>query len=169
MNVILCRLQWQLCYPPSCINFQKQTSRKSQSASSSSAGNNSIHEWVSVLINRNLTQNWEGYTGCFQVFCFLTCVNIHRSLASFNLPAALEDLSTESQTVPPSVLHKADKVRSAGGATRISQQMTDISGLLRKCESILAQVWYLIWLVTDIQIYPPLIIGSTSIYRFFKF
>ncbi|ELU02342.1 hypothetical protein CAPTEDRAFT_195229 [Capitella teleta] len=123
--------------PPMCPRMRTQS--YSDVLYADSSDNFAIHQAVSIFKSKRAERASQQVLRLRETTQFM-----NGSLASFNLPAALEDLSTESQTVPPSVLHKADKVRSAGGATRISQQMTDISGLLRKCESILAQTETLI-------------------------
>ena len=56
-------------------------------------------------------------------------------LASLNLPAAIEDFGGES--VPPSVLEKAEKVRSEGGIAVIAASMQELPELLRRNKDIL--------------------------------
>ncbi|XP_065157108.1 programmed cell death 6-interacting protein-like, partial [Atheta coriaria] len=56
-------------------------------------------------------------------------------LASLNLPAAIE--ITEGNTLPPSILEKAEAVRNAGGITALETLLNDLPDLLKRNTDIL--------------------------------
>lgn len=59
-------------------------------------------------------------------------------LASLNLPAAIE--ITEGNTLPPSILEKAEAVRNAGGITALETLLNDLPDLLKRNTDILDEV-----------------------------
>lgn len=56
-------------------------------------------------------------------------------LASLNLPAAIE--VTEGNTLPPSILEKADMVKQLGGISQLQQLITDLPELFKRNKDIL--------------------------------
>lgn len=56
-------------------------------------------------------------------------------LASLNLPAAIE--VTEGNTLPPSILEKADMVKQLGGISQLQQLFTDLPELFKRNKDIL--------------------------------
>lgn len=56
-------------------------------------------------------------------------------LASLNLPAAIE--ITEGNTLPPSILEKADAVRQLGGIGELQRMISELPDLLRRNQDIL--------------------------------
>lgn len=72
-------------------------------------------------------------TTCIPVFSFFSL------LTSFNLPAAIEDLSGEQ--VPKSVLEKAASLREKGGLGSIDHLMQSLPDLLNRNREILDEVW----------------------------
>nr|XP_022341810.1 uncharacterized protein LOC111135768 isoform X8 [Crassostrea virginica] len=61
---------------------------------------------------------------------------MNSTLASLNLPAALEDFS-DRQEVPQSLIDIAQKIKNMGGIKFLSKQMTDLTELLQKNKDIL--------------------------------
>ena len=66
------------------------------------------------------------------------CLFISSVLASLNLPAAIEDLSGDS--VPTSLLEKAQQLRNGGGVTALNKMMQDLPELLERNREILNEV-----------------------------
>lgn len=62
-----------------------------------------------------------------------------RLLASLNLPAAIEDV-TSSDTLPESIKEKSAKVKQAGGCDEIVRLIHDLPGLYKRNEEILNEV-----------------------------
>ena len=60
---------------------------------------------------------------------------LNASLASMNLPAALEESAGES--LPQSLKEKAKAVRAAGGAEKLQDLITDLPSLLQRNREIL--------------------------------
>lgn len=59
-------------------------------------------------------------------------------LASLNLPAAIE--VTEGNTLPPSILEKADAVKQLGGIDELQRMITELPDLLKRNQDILDEV-----------------------------
>ena len=61
-----------------------------------------------------------------------------RILASLNLPAAIEDLT--GNTVPPSVLEKAQQLKDKGGLSSIDNMMQNLPDLLQRNQEVIDEV-----------------------------
>ena len=61
-----------------------------------------------------------------------------RILASLNLPASIEDLS--GNTVPPSVLEKAQQLKDKGGLSSIDTMMQNLPDLLQRNREVIDEV-----------------------------
>ncbi len=62
-----------------------------------------------------------------------------RVLASFNLPAAIEDVCNQD-VMPESVRDKSSRVRNAGGIDALEKMRNDLPGLLKRNREILDEV-----------------------------
>lgn len=65
--------------------------------------------------------------------------NCFRELQSVNLPAALDALD-KPIGLPPSLLKKAEEVRSENGPERVEKSLEDVETLARRAMSILTEV-----------------------------
>lgn len=109
------------CSSPECyavISGQKVGNCQHWIRSSSRTYSN--YEWVSVLIQ------------------LLSCRNF-RILASLNLPAAIEDM-TSSDTLPESIKEKSAKVKQLGGIDEITRLFNELPSLYKRNEEILNEV-----------------------------
>jgi len=59
-------------------------------------------------------------------------------LASLNLPASIEDLT--GNTVPPSVLEKAQQLKDKGGLSAIDNMMQNLPDLLQRNQEVMDEV-----------------------------
>lgn len=64
--------------------------------------------------------------------------NFYSTLASLNLPAAIE--TTDGNTLPPSILEKAETVKNMGGITQLDKLINDLPELLKRNQDILDEV-----------------------------
>lgn len=77
-------------------------------------------------------------TGIINAFSKEKVVYHFSTLASLNLPAAIEN--TSGNDLPPSLLEKGDTVKEHGGLKSLQSIFTDLPGLLKRNNEILDEV-----------------------------
>ena len=85
---------------------------------------------------------------------------MYSQLISFNLPAAIEDLSGLS--VPPSLLSKAATVRQYGGIEYISRLNTELPQLLQRNRELLDQACLVVVVVVVVVIVGAVIVVAAA-------